>query len=80
VKKEVRKISTLTLFNLDAEVVFHTNDVTLNSSIENGRGCVPMLRNQTHLTLLGSIVVLISSTASDRDLNSNVLSSFSAND
>jgi glycerol kinase len=32
-KKEVRKISTLTLFNLDPEVLFHTNDVTLNSSI-----------------------------------------------
>jgi hypothetical protein len=33
-KREVRKISTLTLFNLDPEVVFHTNDVTLNSSID----------------------------------------------
>jgi hypothetical protein len=33
-KKEVRKISTLTLFNLDPEVVFHTIDVTLNSSID----------------------------------------------
>jgi hypothetical protein len=32
-KKEVREISTLTLLNLDPEVVFHTNDVTLNSSI-----------------------------------------------
>jgi hypothetical protein len=34
-KKEVRKIFTLTLFNLDPEVVFHTNDVTLNSSIDS---------------------------------------------
>jgi hypothetical protein len=33
-KKEVKTISTLTLFNLDPEVVFHTNDVTLNSSID----------------------------------------------
>jgi hypothetical protein len=33
-KKEVRQISTLTLFNLDPEVVFHTIDVTLNSSIK----------------------------------------------
>jgi protein tyrosine phosphatase len=32
-KKEVKKISTLTLIYLDPEVVFHTNDVTLNSSI-----------------------------------------------
>jgi hypothetical protein len=32
-KKEVGKISTLTLFYLDPEVVFHTNDVTLNGSI-----------------------------------------------
>jgi hypothetical protein len=34
--KEVRNISTrtVTLFNLDPEVVFHTNDVTLKSSIE----------------------------------------------
>jgi hypothetical protein len=32
-KKEVRKISMLTLFNLDPQVVFHTNDVTLNSFI-----------------------------------------------
>jgi hypothetical protein len=32
-KKEVREISTLTLFNLDPEVVSPTNDVTLNSSI-----------------------------------------------
>jgi hypothetical protein len=31
-KKEVKEISTLTLFNLDPEVVFHTNDVTLNGS------------------------------------------------
>jgi hypothetical protein len=29
-KKEVRTIPT---FNLDLEVVFHTNDVTLNSSL-----------------------------------------------
>jgi hypothetical protein len=38
-KKEVRNISTLTLFNLDPEVAFHMNDITLNSSIglgENG--------------------------------------------
>jgi hypothetical protein len=46
-KKQVIKISTLTaLFNLDPEVVFHTNDVTLNSSILmknrtwHGRGTV----------------------------------------
>jgi hypothetical protein len=32
-KKEVGKISMLMLFNLDLEVIFHTNDVTLNSSI-----------------------------------------------
>jgi hypothetical protein len=31
-KKKVRKIFTVSLFYLDPEVVFHTNDVTLNSS------------------------------------------------
>jgi hypothetical protein len=33
-KKKVRKILTVSVFYLDPEVVFHTNDVTLNSSIE----------------------------------------------
>jgi hypothetical protein len=42
-KKEVRKISTLTLFNLDPEVVFHTNDVTLNSSIVDENDVVDLL-------------------------------------
>jgi hypothetical protein len=43
-KKKFRKISTLSLFCLDPEVVLHTNDVTLNSSIRvtylpNAAGC-----------------------------------------
>jgi hypothetical protein len=33
-REKVRKISTLTLLNLDPEVNFHTNDVTLNNSID----------------------------------------------
>jgi hypothetical protein len=32
-KEKVRKILTVSLFYLDPEVVFQTNDVTLNSSI-----------------------------------------------
>jgi hypothetical protein len=33
-KKILKTIFTVSLFHLDPEVVFHTNDVTLNSSIE----------------------------------------------
>jgi hypothetical protein len=33
-EEKFRKISTVSLFCLDPEVVLHTNDVTLNSSID----------------------------------------------
>jgi hypothetical protein len=33
--KKQKKILTVSLFYMELEVVFHTNDVTLNSSIPN---------------------------------------------